>query len=309
MKLEPIEPANLALQPTAAADHEPPRLSAIVRPHRHSNPHLPETSVTHAFVDPGYPEESAGKLQLIWGDGFLSPGGPEEIARILGQHDVAGLSVLDIGSGAGGADVVLVRDHAARRVTGIDVAKELIALAAARARELGLEDRIEYRLVQPGNLPFPNDSFDAVFSKDAIIHVGDKAALYSEVFRVLRPGGNLFVGDWLKSDDDALQPLVDEFVAASGHDFTMVSLTFVANLVSRLGFESVDCDDRQAWYAAVAAMELARLRGPLGDEIVRRWGEESAQSEVAFWEVLVKALANGALRPAHVRACKPQHTP
>ncbi|TFG51501.1 MAG: methyltransferase domain-containing protein [Gemmatimonadales bacterium] len=265
--------------------------------------------MTPDAVDPGYPEENAGKLQLIWGDGFLSPGGPAEIARILGQHDVAGLRVLDIGSGAGGADVVLVRDHGARRVTGIDVDPGLVELAAARARKLRLDDRIEYRLVRPGTLPFPDDSFDAVFSKDAIIHVGDKAVLYAEIFRTLRPGGRLLVGDWLRSDDDALQPLVDEFVAASGHDFTMVSLSWVASLVSRLGFAHVELEDRHAWYAAEAAMELDRLRGPLGAEIARRWGEESAQSEVAFWEVLVRALASGALRPAHVRALKPHHAP
>ena len=71
------------------------------------------SAMTPDFEDPGYPEESAGKLQLIWGDGFLSPGGPAEISRLLGNRRVAGLGILGIGSGTGGADVVLVRDHAA----------------------------------------------------------------------------------------------------------------------------------------------------------------------------------------------------
>jgi len=262
--------------------------------------------MTPDFEDPGYPEESAGKLQLIWGDGFLSPGGPDEIARILGSRSVAGLGILDIGSGAGGADVVLVRDHAASKVTGIDVDPGLVELAAARARRLKLDHRIEYQLVQPGALPFADASFDAVFSKDAIIHVEDKAALYAEIFRVLRPGGLLLVGDWLGSDETALEPLTREFVEASGHGFTMVSLGYMSRLVSSLGFSEVELDDRQAWYAVVATEELARLRGPLGIEIVNRWGREAAQSEIAFWEVLVKALDAGALRPGHVRAIKPK---
>jgi SAM-dependent methyltransferase len=265
-----------------------------------------ESVMATGIEDPGYPEESAGKLQLIWGEGFLSPGGPAEVARILGNRSIVGLRILDIGSGAGGADVVLVRDHAASKVVGIDVAPGLVEAATARVRRLQLGDRIEYQLVQPGALPFPDASFDAVFSKDAIIHVNDKAALYSEVFRVLRPGGHLFVGDWLGSDDPSLAPLILEFVEASGHDFTMVSLDYVCGLVSSLGFSEVEHDDRRAWYAKVAAEELARLRGSMGVEIATRWGDESVQSEIAFWEVLVKALNAGALRPGHIRAIKPR---
>lgn len=255
--------------------------------------------------DPGYPDESAGKLQMIWGEGFLSPGGPAEVARILGKNSVAGLSILDVGSGAGGADVVLARDHAAGKVVGIDVAQGLVELAAARARKLHLDDCIEYQLVQPGALPFPDASFDAVFSKDAIIHVGDKEALYAEIFRVLRPGGRVLIGDWLKSDEASHESLIQEFVAASGHNFTMVTLSYMGKLVSSLGFSEVELDDRQAWYAEVANEELARLRGPLGIEMVERWGDEAAQSEIEFWEVLVKALDGGALRPSHIRAAKP----
>lgn len=261
------------------------------------------------FDEPGYPDESAGKLQMIWGEGFLSPGGPAEIARVLGNNSVAGLSILDIGSGAGGAAVVLARDHAARKVVGVDVDQGLVDLALARARKLRLGDRVEYQLIRPGALPFPDASFDAVFSKDAIIHVEDKAALYAEILRVLRPGGRVLIGDWLKSDDASHESLIQEFVAASGHNFTMVSLSYVGKLVSGLGFSEIELEDRQAWYAAVATEELARLRGPLGIKMANRWGEEAAKSEIAFWEVLVKALIGGALRPSHIRAAKHQGSP
>jgi hypothetical protein len=62
-------------------------------------------------VDPGYP--APGQLEMIWGEGFLSPGGPAEVARILAGKDVAGRDILDIGSGMGGADIALVRNHGA----------------------------------------------------------------------------------------------------------------------------------------------------------------------------------------------------
>lgn len=128
----------------------------------------------------GYSDEETARLELIWGEGFLSPGGPAEIARILGGHDVAGARVLDIGSGAGGAAMTLVREHDAGFVVGVDVQDELVSLAAARTAAAGLDDRVVDRLVEPGPLPLPDVSFDVVFSKDAIIHVADKLALYEE---------------------------------------------------------------------------------------------------------------------------------
>ena len=52
-------------------------------------------------------------LGELWGDGYLSPGGPEEVARVLEGIDLTGLTVLDIGCGAGGITVDLVRRHGA----------------------------------------------------------------------------------------------------------------------------------------------------------------------------------------------------
>lgn len=255
--------------------------------------------------DPGYPEDAAGRLELIWGDGFLSPGGPAEVSRILGGYDITGCDVLDIGSGTGGVDLVLVRDHGAGTVVGIDVEQQLVDVAAGRARKNNLDDRVTYQKVEPGPLPFPDGSFDVVFSKDAIIHVRNKHDHLAEAFRVLRPGGRLLVSDWLRGEGEALTPFVQRFIDASGHDFTLVSLQETGVIVEVLGFVDVDLEDRRAWYLKEATAELERLRGPLKPQFLERWGEEATLDEIAFWEVLVAALEQGAVRPGHIRALKP----
>lgn len=68
-----------------------------------------------------YPEENLPIFEAIWGKGFISPGGPEEVAEILAGIDLTNLKVLDIGCGTGGVDIILARDYGAVHVTGIDV--------------------------------------------------------------------------------------------------------------------------------------------------------------------------------------------
>ncbi|TIW19952.1 MAG: SAM-dependent methyltransferase, partial [Mesorhizobium sp.] len=51
-----------------------------------------------------YPKKLTDALELIWGEGMLSPGGPEKVADMLEGMDISGRHVLDIGSGLGGID-------------------------------------------------------------------------------------------------------------------------------------------------------------------------------------------------------------
>ena len=253
----------------------------------------------------GYAPDETGRLELIWGEGFMSPGGADEVTRIVGDHDLAGSDVLDIGCGTGGAAVVLVRSHGAASVTGVDVQAEQVDRATQLAAQHGLSDRVAHRRVEPGPLAFAEASFDAVFSKDSVIHVRDKQAIYAEAHRLLRPGGRLLVGDWLRGDGADLDDAVAAFVDAAGHDFAMVSLREVGEIVDRIGFVDVELEDRRDWYLVEAAAELERLRGALGTDLAGRWGEEALVAEIDFWEILVRSLDAGALRPGHVRAVKP----
>lgn len=134
-----------------------------------------------------YQKPFTDALQFMWGEGFLSPGGSEEVDRMLAGLDIRGAEVLDVGSGLGGVDVLLATVHGAGRVVGIDVEEPLVTAARALVAGKPAAERIEFLLVNEGPLPFATASFDVVFSKDAMVHIPDKKALYQEVLRVLRP--------------------------------------------------------------------------------------------------------------------------
>lgn len=116
-----------------------------------------------------YEEHHIAFLEEMWGDGYLSPGGPDEVARVLEGIDLTGATVLDIGCGIGGITVDLVRRHGARHVVGVDVEQPVCEHATRRLDAAGCTDAIDIRLVEPGPLPLDHETFDVVFSKDSTL--------------------------------------------------------------------------------------------------------------------------------------------
>jgi SAM-dependent methyltransferase len=250
-----------------------------------------------------YTEGLIANLELRWGEGFLSPGGVDEVARLFEGIDIAGLDVLDVGCGVGGIDVLLASQYGARHILGLDVERPLLDRAREVSKQVGLADLLSFELVNPGPLPVEDHMFDVVFSKDAIIHIENKAELYAEAFRVIRPGGHLVIGDWFRGED-TLSEEMDLWIENNGV-FSMSTLRQAAKLVEQAGFIGVQTSDRNDWYCGYARDELERIKGPLWEQYVELFGEEDAGAcvEGAHFRMLV--AEQGQLRPGHIRGRKP----
>jgi len=153
--------------------------------------------MTSVHDDAEYTDESISFLETLWGEGYLSPGGPEEVRAVLEGIDLTGKTVLDIGCGSGGITRSLAADYGAARVVGIDVEAPVLEQARLRAKDDETSDRLEFIQVEPGPLPFADGEFDIVFSKDSMIHIPDKETLFADIMRILAPGGWLVASDWL----------------------------------------------------------------------------------------------------------------
>jgi phosphoethanolamine N-methyltransferase len=245
-------------------------------------------------------------LAAIWGEGYLSPGGPAEVAQVLEGIDLRGRRVLDIGCGSGGITALLAYGYGAAEVVGIDVEAPVCAAAVAFAARKGVAERVTIRQVAPGPLPFGPEEFDVVFSKDSIVHIPDKEMLAADAFRVLRPGGWFVASDWLTSRDGPPSAEMKHYLACEDLDFGMASPARYARALEAAGFGEVRLVDRNPWYRAQAARELARLTGPERARFEALTSAEEIARQVRTWEAIQPVLASGEHCPHHFRARKPE---
>ena len=251
-----------------------------------------------------YDDDLIALLEAVWGEGFMSPGGPEEIDRILQSLDLAGKSVLDIGCGLGGGDVHIAATHHAS-VTGIDIEPHLVERAERLALARGVSGQARFQCVEPGPLPFEAAQFQVVTSKDSIIHIEDKHALSADIFRVLAPGGCFAASDWLAGYEGEPSPEMLAYVKAEGLDFGLANVDTYRDALQTAGFVDVEVVDRNEWYRHRAREERENLAGPLYAELVNVCGVEFVDHEIDVWDKMIVVLDRGELRPTHLRAQKP----
>lgn len=106
-------------------------------------------------------------------------------------EDPSGWIILDIGCGDGELAVELWKHGA--KVTGIDVSGRMIGDARERARQHGAD--IAFDVASAQSLPFPLDAFDRVVAITVLCFVEDADSVLREIWRVLRPGGRLVIGE------------------------------------------------------------------------------------------------------------------
>lgn len=139
--------------------------------------------------DLGYPEELARVPDEV-AESFAGVANPFSLGRLqLGER------VLDVGSGAGTDSLVAALMVGPEgTVTGVDMTPEMLEKARAGPASLGLEN-VTFVEGEAERLPFPDASFDVVISNGVIDLIPDKDAAFSELHRVLVPGGRLQIAD------------------------------------------------------------------------------------------------------------------
>ena len=141
-------------------------------------------------LDLGYPADLLDRVPEASAGSFAGVANPFSLDLLQ-----PGEQVLDLGSGAGTDSLVAAQMVGSTgRVVGIDMTPEMVTTARDSAQAMGAEN-VEFREGEAEELPFSDGSFDVVISNGVIDLVPDKDAVFSELHRVLRPGGRLQLAD------------------------------------------------------------------------------------------------------------------
>jgi ubiquinone/menaquinone biosynthesis C-methylase UbiE len=128
-----------------------------------------------------------------------------------------GMEVLNVGSGSGIAAAYLV-EHYGCRVVGVDLLQGMVESAQKWARGKGLNDQMVFHQGDAQDLPFENDSFDALICESVNVFVPDKTKAMREYVRVVKPGGTIAMTEavWFKEPTEEVAAVIIE---ATGQPF------------------------------------------------------------------------------------------
>lgn len=210
-------------------------------------------------------------------DEFHIGGRPATVDFAAAFAPAAGMHLLDIGSGLGGPARYFAQAYRCR-VTGLDLSKEYVAVAGSLSRRVGLAGQVSYRQGSALDLPFKDATFDGVYMLHVGMNIADKARLFGEVHRVLKPGGAFGLYDVMRINEGLFSYPVP-WSSGAETNFIETPATYRA-LLSAEGFELVAERDRRqlaldAYRERMA--NAARRGGPSPLSVPIHMGANAAQ--------------------------------
>ncbi len=120
----------------------------------------------------------------------IHTGGAAATLQLLEMIEInPGYQILDVGSGPG-STAVKIAEKTEAQVSGIDLSPEMVSQARKRAQQMGISDRVDFRVGNVLALDFPDERFDVVIFESLLtILPGDPRSALKEMARVLKPGG------------------------------------------------------------------------------------------------------------------------
>jgi phosphoethanolamine N-methyltransferase len=233
--------------------------------------HIPVESHSAQLDASQYTRESILKYEKIYGHSFISTGGLDstrEIVKLLNlQPD---MQVLDVGSGIGGSAFHMAQAYGVH-VHGLDLSHNMLAIAHERLQEIDIDSRVTFEFGDI--LEHTADSvYDVVYSRDAFLHIPEKALLFQTLKRALKPGGLMFFTDYCWGEGMHSAEFL-EYVAQRKYDLHTVK--DYGKLIAEAGFVEVQAMDKTSLFGDYLELELAKL--PNDDslpEIRKSWQDK-----------------------------------
>jgi tocopherol O-methyltransferase len=217
-------------------------------------------------------DASSGLWENIWGEhmhhGYYGVDGQKKLDRRQAQIDLIEEllrwsayngpetpKIIDIGCGIGGSSLYLA-EKLHGEVVGITLSPVQANRAEERAATAGLSNRAIFKVANALAIPYPDDTFDLVWTLESGEHMPDKDKFLQECYRVLKPGGRMILATWCHRSTEGragaltpdetkhLQKIYDVYCLPY-----VISLPDYEEIVTKCGFQGMRSAD---WSVAVA---------------------------------------------------------
>ncbi len=231
------------------------------------------------------------RYEWIFGHGFLGYGEPGVTRKLIENTKwPSGCRVLDVGSGLGGPAFLMACEHDAR-VTGVDLTKATVDLARQRRDDQGITG-VEFIQGDIHHLVWPPESFDVVWSRETLLHVPDKEALFRKFHRWLSPGGALVITDYARRRGRGSDRFED-YVEASG--YPLPELDRYRQMLTDAGFVDVSVQDRSETLADLLGEQLEKLETNRA-EFCETFSPEDCEYLKERWQLKLDCCRDGDLK-------------
>ncbi|KAL1965481.1 hypothetical protein VTN77DRAFT_5737 [Rasamsonia byssochlamydoides] len=181
------------------------------------------------------------------------------LAHMMGLRE--NMKVLDVGCGVGGPAREMVK-FAGVNVVGLNNNDYQIQRATRYAEREGLSHKLSFVKGDFMQMRFPDNTFDAVYAIEATVHAPSLEGVYSEIFRVLKPGGVFGVYEWLMTDqydnDNPEHRKIRLGIEVGNGISNMVKVSEALDAIKAAGFELLHAEDlaerpdKIPWYYPLA---------------------------------------------------------
>ncbi|XP_068305555.1 phosphoethanolamine N-methyltransferase 1-like [Pyrus communis] len=227
------------------------------------------------------------RYERVFGRGFVSTGGIETTKEFVAKLDLKpGQKVLDVDCGIGGGDFYMASNFDVE-VIGIDLSVNMISFALEQS--IGLKCAVEFEVADCTKKTYPDNTFDVIYSRDTILHIQDKPALFRSFYKWLKPGGKVLISDYCRCAGTPLENFAD-YIKQRGYDLHDVKA--YGQMLKDAGFDEVIAEDRTDQFKAVLERELAAVEKDK-DSFVQDFSQEDYDDIVGGWKAKLIRVDSG----------------
>merc|ERR1712141_437269 len=200
-------------------------------------------------------------VEIIFGHTFVSTGGKETTKDFC--KDVywkPGMKVLDIGCGTGGSAFYMAREYGVE-VLGLDLSTNMLQIAYEHKAEMepSVRENVSFRYLDATKAAFPPESFDVVYSRDAIMHIAEKEPLYAKILSWLKPGGQLLVSEYVhRRNHPNLSTEYLNYLKDRGYQ--LLTVQQYGQLLTRVGYKHVKAIDKTEEFISILKNEMVKFK-------------------------------------------------